>query len=242
MLTIEFRRINAIAILDLSGSIDMDASNFIENVGWCLENGYRDLLCNFENVNMVDYAGLSVISIAYRNVINHQGRIKFVNVPPHVSKIFSLVHLDRVFEICQTEDFALRSFEEDRIICEIKKMPLRRRFKRLPLDIDIQFKSKSESKFHHGKVLNISAVGLLVFTEEKAYPLGEILDIKLALSPLPGMVELETKVVWLVDKNIQPQIYPGMGLEFYEINNAMQAKIVEFVERNLPLNNNRETN
>ncbi len=91
MLTIEFRRINAIAILDLSGSIDMDASNFIENVGWCLENGYRDLLCNFENVNMIDYAGLSVISIAYRNVVNHQGRIKFVNVPAHVNKIFSRV-------------------------------------------------------------------------------------------------------------------------------------------------------
>ncbi len=237
MLTIEFRRINAIAILDLSGSIDIDASNFIENVGWCLENGYCDILCNFENVNMIDYAGLSVISIAYRNVINHHGRIKFVNVPAHVSKIFCLVHLDKVFEICQTEDFALRSFEEDRIICEIKKMPLRRRFKRLPLDIDIQFKSKSENKFHHGKVLNISAVGLLVFTEEKTYPLGEILDVKLALFPVPGIVELETKVTWLVDKSIQPQIYPGMGLEFHEINNDMQAKIIEFVERNLPLNN-----
>ncbi len=235
MLEIDFRRFKTIAILDLAGSVDIDSANFIEMVAWCLGNGYKDVLCNFENVNLMDYAGLSVLAIAYKDVVNHKGRIKFVHVPTHIKKVFCMVGMDRVFEIYEDEEFALKAFEEDRIISEIQKKQLRRRFKRLPLDIDVEFKSKAKNeKYSQGKVLNISGVGLLVFAE-KAYPLGEILDIRLTLMPRPGLVELETKVVWLVEKEIQPQVYPGMGLEFYNIDNETQKKVIEFVDRNLPL-------
>lgn len=234
MLEIAFRRNKTIAVLDLSGNIDIDASNFIERVAWCLENGYEDILCNFGNVNLVDYAGLSVIAIAYKNVINHKGRMKFVNVAEHIKKIFSLMCLDKVFESFEDEEIAVNSFKEDKIIAEIQKKNLRRRFKRLPLDIDAEFKSKSkEEKFNHGKVLNISGVGLLVFTD-KTYPLGEILSVKLALSPKIGSLEFDAKVVWLVEKEFQPQIYPGMGLEFHNIESGLQKKIADFVDRNLP--------
>lgn len=235
MLEIDFRRFKSIAILDLSGGIDIDSANFIEMVAWCLGNGYRDVLCNFENVNLVDYAGLSVLAIAYKDVANHKGRIKLVHLPAHVRKVFGMAGLDRIFEVYEDEEFALKSFEEDRIISEIQKKQLRRRFKRLPLDIDVEFKSSLKNeKYSPGKVLNISGVGLLVFAE-KTYPLGEILDIRLALLPKPGLLELQAKLVWLVQKEIQPQIYPGMGLEFYNIDHETQKKIIEFVERNLPL-------
>lgn len=235
MLEIALKRIDSIAVLDLLGNIDIDASNFIEKVAWCLENGYKDILCNFENINLVDYVGLSLLAVTYKNVVNHKGRMRFVNVPLHIRKTFSLVCLDRVFEIYEDWESAIKSFEEDRIISEIQRKQLRRRFKRLPLDIDIQFKSKlREEEFSEGKVLNISAVGLLVFAD-KTYPLGEILNIKLSLLPKPGHIELDAKVVWLVERELQPQIYPGMGLEFYQIDSETQKKIVEFVERNLPL-------
>ncbi|MDD5730734.1 MAG: anti-sigma factor antagonist [Candidatus Omnitrophica bacterium] len=234
MLEVTLRKQGAIAIIDLSGSIDIDSSVFIEKVGWCLTNGYKDLLCNFENVNFIDYSGLSVLSIAYKNVINHAARMKLVNMAPHIKKTLCLVCLDRVFDIYDDEESAIKSFEEEHVISEIQKKKLRRRFKRLPLDIDVQFKGKPEKEFKHGKVLNISAVGLLVFAD-KAYNLGEVLDVKLQLLPKPGWLEIDCKVVWLVQKDIQPQIYPGMGLEFYKMNNETQKKIVEFVDRNLPL-------
>ncbi len=235
MLEIDFRRSKTIAILDLTGSIDINCANFIEMVAWCLGNGYRDILCNFENVNLVDYAGLSVLAIAYKDVTNHKGRIKFTKVAAHLHKVFCLVGLDRVFEMYPEEEFALRAFEEDQVIAEIQKKQLRRRFKRLPLDIDIEFKSAGKNeKFNAGKVLNISGLGLLVFAD-KSYPLGEILDVRLALLPKPGLLELQCKVIWLVEKEIQPQIYPGMGLEFHNITHDTQKKIIDFVDRNLPL-------
>lgn len=235
MLEIAFRKNKTIAILDVAGNIDIDASVFIEKIGWCLENGYEDILCNFENVNIVDYAGLSVLAIALKNVVNHKGRIKFLNVPDHIKKVFSLMCLDKVFDIYDNEEHALNSFKEDKIIEEIQKKQLRRRFKRLPIEINVQFKavSKEEKAFHKGKLFNLSAVGMLVFAN-KAYPLGEVLEVKLALLPKPGVLDLKTKVVWLVQKELQPELYPAMGLEFYQLDSSTQQKIIDFVDRNLP--------
>lgn len=235
MLEINLRKVNNVAILDLSGSIDINAAGLIESVGWCLENGYRDILCNFENVNLLDYTGLSVIAVAHRDAYNHKARIKLVNVSAHVKKMFGLVCLDRVFEIYEDEDFALRTFKEDRVIAEIQKKPLRRRFKRLPLDMQVEFKAKHESSYLSGKVLNLSAVGVLIFCQH-SYPLGEIVELKLTLNPQPGELKVEGKVVWLVEKELQPQIYPAMGLEFYNLSARAQKNIIDFVERNLPLN------
>lgn len=239
MLEISLRRAEAVLILDLAGDIDVDSSNLIEKIGWCLAQEYTDIICNFENVNLLNYTGLSVLTVAYKNVLNHKGRISFVRVPAHIRKIFAMVGLDVVFEIYEDEETALRCFQEDRIISGIQRMHLRRRFKRLPIDIEIEFKAKGEEKFNEGKVLNISAVGILMFAE-KTYPLGELLDIRLKLLPKPGLLALTARVVWLVQKEIQPQIYPGMGIEFYDTDSETQQTIVTFVERNLPLSSTSE--
>ncbi len=235
MLEISFRKCEKTALLDLCGNVDIDAANFIEKVGWCLENGYEAILCDFEDVQTVDYAGLSVLAIAFKNVANHKARIKLLNVAMHIRKVFSLMCLDRVVEIYEDQELALNSFKEDKIIAEIQKKHLRRRFKRLPLDIKIGFKAQGkEERFHSGKVLNLSAVGLLMVCQ-KTYPLGEILDIKLSLLPKPGELELSARVVWLVQKELQPELYPGLGLGFHNLDSLTQKGIVEFIERNLSL-------
>lgn len=236
MLEVEFRKVGTVGVLDLSGTIDIDSANLIEAVGWCLNNGHLDILLNFESVNMVNYAGLSVLTIAYKDVINHNGRIKFANVPVHVEKALCFVCLDGVFEIYVNEESALHSFKEDKAIAAIKKMPLRRRFKRVDLDINVEFRLKGKNEeFSRGKALNLSAVGVLICAG-KSYPLGEILEVKLFLAPKPGLVQLDAKVSWLIEREVQPQIYPGMGLEFYNLDSRRQGEIVEYVERNLPLN------
>ena len=235
MVEIYFKRINSVAVLDLCGNVDIDAANFIEKIGWCLENGYAEILCDFADVQVVDYAGLSVLAIAFKNVANHKARIKLLNVAMHIRKVFSLMYLDRVVEIYEDEELALNSFREDKIIAEIQKKQLRRRFKRLPLDIKIGFRSQDkEEQMHSGKVLNLSAVGLLMVCH-KTYPLGEILDIKLSLLPKPGELELKAKAVWLVQKELQPELYPGLGLAFHNLDSLTQKGIVEFIERNLSL-------
>ena len=221
-------------ILDLAGRIDVDSANLVEVVGQCVRDGYNDLLLNFEEVSFIDYMGVSVIVIAYKEVINNHGRMKFENLPVHLKSVLSISGLDKVIEIYAQEEIALNSFKEDKIIEKIKKMQLRRRFKRLPIDIRIELKSKYDKEAACLKVemLNLSAVGAYIYGCDK-FKLGDEVILRIRLSPKQEDIELEAKVVWIPDKQVQHHFHPGMGVEFYNISPVVQQKLLEFIERNL---------
>jgi anti-anti-sigma factor len=233
---IKARRKGNIVILDLCGSIDVNSANFIEVVGQCIRDGYCDILCNFQKAELIDYMGISVLVIAYKDVMNNNGRMKFTNIPVHLKGIFSVAGLDRVIDIYATEDLALNSFKEDKIIENIKKLQLRRRFKRLPIDIKIELKAKHKKDVECLKldVLNLSAIGAYIYGCDK-FQLGDEVILTLKLPPKSEEIKLEAKVVWLPDKQVQPHHYPGMGVEFYNISPIVQGRLIEFIERNLSL-------
>lgn len=231
---IRARQRNGVVILELSGRIDVDSANLVEAIGQCLRDGYCDIICNLEEIDFIDYMGISVIVIAYKEVINSHGRLKFIGVPVHIRNIFSIAGLDRVIQIYPDEDTALESFKEDRIIEDIKKMQLRRRFKRLPIDIKIELKGKHQKSPEclHLDLINLSAVGAFIFGCDQ-FKLGDEVILKMKLPPKQEEIELDAKVVWIPDKQVQPHSYPGMGLEFTNIPGPIQQRLVEFIERNL---------
>ena len=230
---IRVRQLQNIIILDLAGRLDVNAATFVEAVGQCVRDGYTDILCNFEEVDFIDYMGVSVIVIAYKEVVNNQGRMKFANVPAHLKNIFCVAGMDRVIEMYPSEELALNSFKEDKVIEDIKKMQLRRRFKRLPIDLKIELKAKQAHSpvCYKVEMINLSAIGAFIFGCEK-FQLGDEVVMKVRLPPVNEEMELEAKVVWLADKQIQPHSYPGMGVEFTYIPDPIQQKILEFIERN----------
>lgn len=230
---ISVRRKYGVVILDLSGRIDIDSAIFVETVGYLLRNGEYDILCNMEEVDFIDYTGISVIAVAYKEVTNSNGRMKFANVPAHLRGIFVVSGLERSFEIYPSEEIGISSFREDRIIEKIKNRPLRRRFKRLPIRISAEYRplAGKDTEFLKGEILDLSAVGAYILG--KRLPLGETVSIKMNLSPRPGIIELEAKVVWLSDKKIQPHYHPGMGVAFTNLSSSAQKKILEFIDRNI---------
>ncbi len=230
-----------IVILDLCGSIDVNSANLVEIVGQCIRDGYTDILCNYEEVAIIDYMGISVIAIAYKDIINNNGRMKFVNIPAHLRNLLSVTGLDKEIDVYASEDLALNSFKEDKIIENIKKLQLRRRFKRLPIDIKIELKAKHEnsSECFNVDIFNLSAIGAYIFGCGK-FKLGDEVVLKFKVpQKLQGM-ELEAKVVWLCDKQIQPQLYPGMGVEFHNIQGFAQEKLLDYIEKNLSLTSPEE--
>lgn len=231
---IRARQKGSIIVLDLSGRIDVDAANFVEVVGQCLRDGYSDILCNFEGVDFIDYMGISVIVIGYKEVINHNGRIKFANIPAHLKGVFVIAGLERVIDVYATEEAAMSSFKEDKVIENIKRMQLRRRFKRLPIDIKIELKDKYDkgASCVSGELLNLSGVGAYIYGCGQ-YKLGDTVMLRLKLPPKSEEIELDARVVWLPDKQVQPHSYPGIGVEFYNIDPGVQQKLVEFIEKNL---------
>lgn len=234
MLEIKLRQFENYIILDLCGRIDVDSANLVEVVGQCVRDGYVDILCNLEETQAIDYMGISVVVIAYKEVVNHQGRMKFTNIPAQLRSVFAVSGIDRVVEIYACEDAALNSFKEDKVIEEIKRMQLRRRFKRLPIDLKIELKSREDGSLGCLKVemLNLSAVGAFIFGCNK-FKLGDEVILEMKLAPKPEVLELEARVVWIPDKGIQPHEYPGIGVEFSNISTANQQKLIEFIERNI---------
>ncbi|MFA6130150.1 MAG: anti-sigma factor antagonist [Candidatus Omnitrophota bacterium] len=234
MLEIKLRQKDSIIIIDLSGRIDVNSANLVEVVGQCLREGYTDILCNLEEVEGIDYMGISVVVIAYKEVANNHGRMKFLNIPAHLKGVFAVSGMDRVMEIYATQDLALNSFKDDKAIENIKKMQLRRRFKRLPIDLKIELKSKK-----HGSpiclkvdILNLSAVGAFIFGCDK-FRLGDEVVLSMKLAPKQEELILEAAVVWIPDKEVQPHEYPGIGVEFRNISADVQQKLIDFIERNL---------
>jgi anti-anti-sigma factor len=220
--------------MDLSGSLDVNSANLVEVVGQCLRDGYNDILCNFEEVERADYMGISAVVIAYKEVSNSKGRMKFVNIPVHLRGVFSVSGVDRVIEVYATEESAVDSFREDKAIENIKRMQLRRRFRRLPIDLKVELKSKSSSSPACLKVdiLNLSAVGAFIFGCD-SFKLGDELVLKMKLAPNKEELVIEAVVVWVPDKEVQPHEYPGFGVEFRNISSGQQQELIDFVERNL---------
>ncbi|MCM8830648.1 MAG: anti-sigma factor antagonist [Candidatus Omnitrophica bacterium] len=230
---INIRQKDNIVILDLEGNIDINASNFIETVGWVLMNKSKNIICNFEGVDIIDYVGISLIAVAYKNVINHNGNMLLYNVPVHVLKLFAIVGLDKVFDYYQTEEDAIKVLKEQETFDRIASTKLRRRFRRIPYKGDIEYKQKFSPNniFYKGKILNLSAIGAFIVCV-KIFSIGEILLTKFYLLPDNLELKLDAKVIWIADKEIQPIEFQAMGIEFYNIEPHTQELIIDFVEKN----------
>ena len=231
---ITIRESGDVVILDLEGNITIDASNLIETVGEILREKTKDIVCNFEGVNIIDYVGVSLVAVMYKNVLNQKGRIKLYNVPDHVSKLFAVVGLDKVFQYYSSEEEALEEIKNDKRSTDKLKQQLRRKFKRIPINATVEYKqSLSEKDFaYKGKIVNLSAKGVLV-SAEHVFSFGDLLIMRLHLLPRPGVIKVNAKVVWVDEDREIFENLPAMGLEFYDIRSQTQEEIVQFVERHL---------
>lgn len=228
---IRIREARNISIVDIDGQIDINASEIIEAVGWLIKNKKKDILLNFDKVNMVDYSGISILAIAYKNVTNHKGKMKFCNVPLHIEELFKLVRLDSIFEVYKDEDTAVNTFSHTE--SPLDYALLRRRFKRLDVHVEAEFCAKSGPGkiWHTGKILNISGEGFFINTKN-VLPLGTPVTLKLNIFD-GEILEAEGIVIWLADKSLQLQSYPGMGIYFKNMRKTAQDKLMTFINKQI---------
>ena len=230
---IRIREASDINIVDIEGPIDINASEIIETVGWLIKSRKKNILLNFDKVDTVDYSGISILAIAYKNVMNHNGKMKFCNVTLHIEELFKLVRLDSIFEIYTNEETALKTFHFE---STVDKRQLRRRFKRLDVHIEAEFRLKEKTKavkdiWYKGKIPNLSGEGLFLYAK-KVLPLGKRVELKINLGEkLP--LAIDGIVIWIADKALQPQSYPGMGIQFQKIRKQYQDRLLVFIGKHL---------
>jgi len=230
-MAIRIREVETINIIDVEGRIDINSSEIIETIGWLVNTGKTNIILNLENVDLVDYNGLSILAIAYKNILNHKGKFKLLHVPLSVAELFKVVKLDSVFEAYSEEDAAVHSFFE----AGTEKLNLRRRFTRLDIHLTVKYKASGSAKgrkVFEGQVLNISAAGLYIYAAE-TFPPNTVLDLEFSLPHMPSILEATGRVVWLADKEIQPHACPGMGVSFSHLTSEKEKAIIDFIDKNI---------
>lgn len=228
---IRFRDSGNITIIDIEGNIDINSSDIVEMIGYFLNSGKINFIMNLENVNMVDYSGLSVLAIAYKNVLNHKGKMKFLHVEPQVVELFKIVKLEYVFEAYPDEESAIKSFYEE----DMASQPLRRKFKRLDINLKVKYwlvGSQRRPKIFEGEVSNISAAGIYIFSKY-TFPMNSQLEIELNFPGGIKFLDAAVTVVWLADKELQPHFYPGMGVAFVHLETEKEKAVIDFIDKNI---------
>lgn len=230
-MAIKIREVSGVNILDIEGTVDINASEIVETVGWLVNTGKLSIIVNLENVDLVDYSGLSILAIAYKNVVNHKGALKFLNVPLSVIELFRIVRLESVFEVYADEESAIASFSQS----DVEKMNLRRKFPRLDMHIHAEYRLVGRSKRPKtlsGEVLNISGAGIYIYTAN-TLPINSLVELAIHLPDAPAPLEANGIVTWLADKDLQRHSYPGMGISFIHLTPEKEAAIIGFIERNI---------
>jgi anti-sigma B factor antagonist len=225
------RFVKNIAVLYLAGNVDVNSANFIEETGHLIKENVQKILVNFANVNIVDYNGLSILGIAYKNVVNQKGILKFCDVPLHIKELFKTARLDKVFEIYNNEKDALQSFK---LSTKVDKLHLRRRFKRIDINITARYKKglSAKTKLLKGKVLNIGGEGLFIYSKN-TFPVATQLYLEIELEKKKTPITMMGTVIWLADKKLQPHAYPGMGVSFMNLDKKLQDKIIFFIDKHI---------
>ncbi len=69
------------------------------------------LALNLEGVKFIDSSGFGVFLSVMKSANNNHGQFKICNIRPEVMELFKLLQLHNVFDLCETQDECVKSFD-----------------------------------------------------------------------------------------------------------------------------------
>jgi len=97
-----------ISILQISGDVDLYSSPQVrEQVVNLIDKKNPNLLVNLADVTYMDSSGVATLVEALQLTNKKGGKLKLFNLGNAIRDVFELSRLDKVFDICQSEQQAL---------------------------------------------------------------------------------------------------------------------------------------
>ncbi|MFB3784867.1 MAG: STAS domain-containing protein [bacterium] len=75
-----------------------------------MDAGFKDFLIDLENIVYMSSSSLGFIITLYQQLKKKGGRLKLMKAQPSVSNLIEITRLDRLLEMFDDQDTALRSF------------------------------------------------------------------------------------------------------------------------------------
>ena len=113
-LHIQERNIRDIVIMDLFGNLDFATSPELKvKLDFLIKFGHHKIIINLGAVDLIDSTGVGSLMYALKLLDSTMGDIKIIGLSPQNQNVFSVLELDRVFSIMNSETQAISSFLED---------------------------------------------------------------------------------------------------------------------------------
>jgi anti-sigma B factor antagonist len=107
------RFVDDVVVLDVRGgpiSFAADSDQLLNAIRQLVNRGSRKILLNLRDVHYIDSDGLSEIVEGFKSTRNAGGILKLCEVVPGFRRLLVVTNLDRVIEVFESEDAAVRSF------------------------------------------------------------------------------------------------------------------------------------
>jgi len=106
---IERKDLGANVVVGLKGEINFDTSltlrkTFLE----LIDEGKSSLVVNFKEVEYIDSSGLATLVELYQKLKGKNGTLRLSNLSGKVKSIFEITKLDKIFDIYDREEEALK--------------------------------------------------------------------------------------------------------------------------------------
>ena len=99
-----------VLICYISGDIDINTSPQIKKIfDKIISDKKSKLVVNFKDVNYVDSSGLATLVEILKGLRTYGGKLKLTNLSTKVMNLFEITKLEKLFEITQEEDEAIKS-------------------------------------------------------------------------------------------------------------------------------------
>lgn len=101
-----------VVVLTLEGDMvgGPDATQLTETLHELIEEGKKQIILDLKHVDWMNSSGLGILIGAITTVRNHGGDLKLMNLGQKPMQLLMITHLDRVFEIFDSEELAVASF------------------------------------------------------------------------------------------------------------------------------------
>ena len=111
-MTISERRVDAVMVLDLEGTlVANDGAGLLrDKVRSAIFQGHKHILLNLSGVSYMDSSGLGELIAAYTTVTRQGGTIKVANLTKRVTDLLAIAKVLTVFDVHESEADALKAF------------------------------------------------------------------------------------------------------------------------------------
>lgn len=101
-----------ISIVHLTGRLDLANVDEVKPVfQQLIEDNQTDILVDLDGLTFMDSSGLSLIVGTFKRIRVGKGDLKLSGLSPTIQKLFEITRLSRVFEIFDTTEQGVASFE-----------------------------------------------------------------------------------------------------------------------------------